>query len=231
MTETAEKLKLELAQLSLQDRAELESFLIRSLDEEPEDEESEHDVESAWDIELTRRMQKINEESASGQPASQVFAESRTMADQTQDIFISYSVHDRDFVEQLAQGLLSQGFSTIHAAPRDPSDLRWADQIEAQMERSRYILFVVSQASLSSPAINFEIGIALSKAAHSPDTAIIPVFTQEVNTRDLPFSLKNRLLVNAVNLNPREVGQELGKKLLQQALTNSAPFQPTSSPE
>jgi putative addiction module component (TIGR02574 family) len=72
MTETAEKLKLELAQLSSQDRAELASFLIHSLDEE-----SEHDVESAWDIELTRRMQEINEGSASGQPAIQVFAELR----------------------------------------------------------------------------------------------------------------------------------------------------------
>jgi hypothetical protein len=153
------------------------------------------------------------------------------MADQKLDVFISYSVHDRDFIDQLAQGLLSQGFSTIHAAPRDPSDLHWADQIEAQIERSRYILFVVSQASLGSPAVNFEIGMALSKAAHSPDTTIIPIFTQEVNTRDLPFSLKNRLLVNAVNLNPKEVGQELGKKLLQQSLTHSAPLQSTLSPE
>ncbi len=48
MTETAEKLKIELSQLSIAERAELASFLIHSLDEE-----SDYDVESAWDVELT----------------------------------------------------------------------------------------------------------------------------------------------------------------------------------
>lgn len=68
MTETAEQLKLELAQLSVTDRAELAYFLIHSLDEEVE-----QDVEIAWDQELTRRMQEIDAGTASGQPASQVF--------------------------------------------------------------------------------------------------------------------------------------------------------------
>ena len=68
MTETAEKLKLELSQLSLEERAEIVYFLIHSLDEEVHD-----DAESAWDVELTRRMQEINNGSASGQPSDQVF--------------------------------------------------------------------------------------------------------------------------------------------------------------
>jgi putative addiction module component (TIGR02574 family) len=70
MTETAEKLKTELSQLSTKERAELAYFLIHSLDEG-----SDYDVENAWDVELTRRMQEIDSGTASGKPSNQLFAE------------------------------------------------------------------------------------------------------------------------------------------------------------
>ncbi|MDG2989761.1 addiction module protein [Candidatus Synechococcus calcipolaris G9] len=72
MTETAERLKFELSQLSVKDRAELAYFLIHSLDEEVD-----YDVESTWDVELMRRMQEINEDAASGKPSNQVFTDLR----------------------------------------------------------------------------------------------------------------------------------------------------------
>lgn len=72
MTETAEKLKLELAQLSTEDRAELACFLIHSLDNE-----SDSDAESAWESELTQRMNSIENGTAVGEPASQVIADLR----------------------------------------------------------------------------------------------------------------------------------------------------------
>jgi hypothetical protein len=53
MTEITEKLKIELSQLSIQDRAELAYFLIHSLEES---------VEVAWDKELTRRLDEIMNE-------------------------------------------------------------------------------------------------------------------------------------------------------------------------
>ncbi|NJO41332.1 MAG: addiction module protein [Cyanobacteria bacterium CRU_2_1] len=55
MPETVEKLRLELSQLSMQERAELAYFLIHSLDEAVDD-----DVETAWDAELIRRMKEIS---------------------------------------------------------------------------------------------------------------------------------------------------------------------------
>ncbi|HSM81361.1 MAG TPA: addiction module protein [Nodosilinea sp.] len=72
MTETAEKLKQELAQLSPQDRAELAYFLIHSLDEE-----AEIGTEAAWDSELTHRMQSIDDGTARGESASQVLSDLR----------------------------------------------------------------------------------------------------------------------------------------------------------
>nr|WP_225938705.1 addiction module protein [Kovacikia minuta] len=72
MSEISEKFKTELSQLSVQERAELAYFLIHSLDE-GEDE----DVEINWDGELVRRMQEINNGTASGEPASKVFTDLR----------------------------------------------------------------------------------------------------------------------------------------------------------
>jgi putative addiction module component (TIGR02574 family) len=69
MTETAEKLKTALCQLSSQERAEIASFLIHSLDEEVDP-----DAEAAWDIEIAARMQQIQKGTASGEPAESVFS-------------------------------------------------------------------------------------------------------------------------------------------------------------
>lgn len=72
MTETAEKLKAELSQLSVRERAELAYFLIRCLDEEIDD-----DVNDAWDAELTRRMKEIQSGNASGELSNKVFTDLR----------------------------------------------------------------------------------------------------------------------------------------------------------
>jgi len=72
MREDTDKLKSQLSQLSTMERAELAHFLIRSLDEEA-DEESE----SAWDAELERRMEEIRSGKAFGEPADKVFSQLR----------------------------------------------------------------------------------------------------------------------------------------------------------
>ncbi len=72
MRPIAEKLKLELSQLSVQERAELAHFLIHSLDEGIDE-----DSEAAWDIELTQRLEDIQHRTAIGEPSFQVFSELR----------------------------------------------------------------------------------------------------------------------------------------------------------
>ncbi|WP_414586454.1 addiction module protein [Scytonema sp. PCC 10023] len=77
MTETAEKLKLELSQLSAQERAEIAHFLIQSLDEDVDNENFENDVEAAWNKELTKRLEDIHRGTGIGEPSNQVFSELR----------------------------------------------------------------------------------------------------------------------------------------------------------
>jgi putative addiction module component (TIGR02574 family) len=69
MSEAGEKLKTELARLSIEDRAQLAHFLLHSLDGEPDDQ-----AEAAWDAELARRFDEINAGHADGMEAEQVFA-------------------------------------------------------------------------------------------------------------------------------------------------------------
>jgi putative addiction module component (TIGR02574 family) len=72
MTETAERIKQQLLDLCLQDRAELAHFLIQSLDDG-----QDPDAEAAWDAELSRRMQDIENGVETGVPADSVFAQLR----------------------------------------------------------------------------------------------------------------------------------------------------------
>ncbi len=72
MTKTAETLKIELAQLSVQDRAELAYFLIHSLDEGVDD-----NVLEAWDRELTQRLAEIYARTAKSEPSDKVLLELR----------------------------------------------------------------------------------------------------------------------------------------------------------
>jgi hypothetical protein len=74
MTQTINSLKNQLSLLSTQERADLAYFLIHSLDEEVD---TDNDVESAWDLELTRRMEEINRGIASGESSSDVFSQLR----------------------------------------------------------------------------------------------------------------------------------------------------------
>lgn len=136
------------------------------------------------------------------------------MTDKKFNVFISYSHHDRDFVNQLTQGLEAEGITVWSDRSIQPGS-SWTEEIEKGLEQSPHILLIVSQESLNSPWINFEIGFALSKAAKSPDTLVIPVLTQNIDIHSLPFSTKNRILVNAANMNPTEVGSELAVKLHQ----------------
>ncbi|MCY7282684.1 MAG: toll/interleukin-1 receptor domain-containing protein [Cyanobacteria bacterium CAN_BIN43] len=136
------------------------------------------------------------------------------MTDKKFDVFISYSARDRDFVDQLTQGLESEGITVWSDRSIQPGS-NWIEEIEEGFEQSRHILLIVSEESLNSPWMNFEIGLALSQAAKSPDTFIIPVLTQNIDTHSLPFSTKNRTLVNAASLNPGDVGKDLGVKLHQ----------------
>jgi putative addiction module component (TIGR02574 family) len=74
MSATLEQLKTVIAELTLEEKAELANFLADSIDQ---GEGADGDVEAAWDGELARRADEIQSGRASGKPADVVFAELR----------------------------------------------------------------------------------------------------------------------------------------------------------
>jgi putative addiction module component (TIGR02574 family) len=72
MSVTVEKLKSELAGLSLKERAHVADFLLHSLEAGPDT-----GAEAAWDVELARRAEMIRAGAATGESAEKVFAELR----------------------------------------------------------------------------------------------------------------------------------------------------------
>jgi putative addiction module component (TIGR02574 family) len=72
MTATAERLKQELAQLAIEERAEIAQFLIDSLEEE-----TDEDAEAAFREELQRRSDDFDAGRAKGRPVEEVLEELR----------------------------------------------------------------------------------------------------------------------------------------------------------
>ncbi|HZM86380.1 MAG TPA: addiction module protein [Blastocatellia bacterium] len=72
MTENAERVKEQVLQLPEADRAELVRLLIDSLDEA-----EDPDAEIAWDAELHRRVERVEQGKSHLRPAHQVLAEIR----------------------------------------------------------------------------------------------------------------------------------------------------------
>jgi putative addiction module component (TIGR02574 family) len=73
MTEVVERIKSEVTALPAKERAELAYFLLRSLDDEPED----AGAEAAWDAELARREAEVTNGKVACKPAGQVLSELR----------------------------------------------------------------------------------------------------------------------------------------------------------
>lgn len=74
MTETAQRLRTELAVLDSEDRADLAYFLLQSLDAEVDP-----NVEVAWDAELDRRIADIESGNVKGITCDEVLSELREM--------------------------------------------------------------------------------------------------------------------------------------------------------
>ena len=72
MRENAERVRQEALQLPEADRAELARFLIESLDDS-----EDPDVEAAWDEELRRRVERIEQGKSRLRPAHEVLGEIR----------------------------------------------------------------------------------------------------------------------------------------------------------
>ncbi len=73
---TVEQLKSQISTLTLEERAEIASFALESLDTE-EAEKEEAEIKEAWRVELDRRMQEFHSGAVKDGPAEELLKELR----------------------------------------------------------------------------------------------------------------------------------------------------------
>jgi hypothetical protein len=134
------------------------------------------------------------------------------MAKNKYDVFISYSQQDESSARKLAEALKSKGFSAWTDTEIRPGK-KWADQIEKALRQSKVFLLLISPDFLTSSWTNFELGVALSRAAMTPDTHIIPLTIKHVNHKALPMSLRDLQVINAEDISSSQAAEKVVERL------------------
>src|SRR5262245_43285259 len=127
-------------------------------------------------------------------------------------VFVSYSRKDASIVREIVNALKEQGL-TVWSDDSHTAGTDWATDIEKALRQTDAFIFVISPESLESPSVNFELGVALSRSADSPDLRIIPVMVKKVDQKALPPLLRNKEVVKAERKRPDKVASELIKAL------------------
>lgn len=121
---------------------------------------------------------------------------------------MSYSRKDAPIVRQIVEALRVQGLS-VWTDESLAAGADWNAGIEDALRESHVFVFVVSPNSLKSPWVNFELGVALGRAADSHDVRIIPIMVEHVDQKVLPPPLRSLHIVQAEHKSPDEVAASL----------------------
>lgn len=97
------------------------------------------------------------------------------MAEQARSIFISYSRSDSDFVDRLEADLRARDFQVWVDRQRVEGGQDWAEMIQRAIERSEYLLVVLSPDAVASEWVKKEIGFAQSSGKY-----VIPLLYRRV---------------------------------------------------
>jgi hypothetical protein len=123
------------------------------------------------------------------------------------DVFVSYLPSEADSLAPILQGLEELGFGF---------DLRsvgageeWLASIEDALRGARAFIFLVTPRFQRSRWTQFEIGVAASRAAGSPDVRIIPILTAGASWDDVPRALRGHRGIDANHLPAREVVRQV----------------------
>jgi hypothetical protein len=128
------------------------------------------------------------------------------------DVFISCSHKDQSSAQELVEALKLKGVSAWMDTGTQPGK-RWADQIEKALKQSKVFLFLLSPDFLTSKWTNFELGVALSKAAVAPDTRIIPLAIKPLNKKSLPGPLRDLGVIDVKNISSGQAAEKVVQML------------------
>lgn len=99
------------------------------------------------------------------------------------DIFISYSRKDIQFVKQLATDLEREGWAVYYDLKLNPGQ-NYKDELSKQAAQAKYFLVVLSSDSLVSPGVQDEVTAALSRETVGL-TTVVPLLFKQSNPQQI----------------------------------------------
>jgi len=128
------------------------------------------------------------------------------------EVFISCTRQDRPSARELAKALKSKGVSAWMESRTQSEQMR-NDEMEKALRHSNVFLFFLSRAFLTSTWQHFELGVALSRAAITPDTKIIPIALEPMSKKSLPGPLRHLKVIDANKISSDQAAERVVQML------------------
>lgn len=96
------------------------------------------------------------------------------------NVFISYSTQDEHIAQQIYSALDQVGAAPFLASISLQPGVNWTDEIFNNLKLAKWVFFIATQASCSSPSVQQEIGASLCQ-----NKCIIPILI-DISPSDLP---------------------------------------------
>ncbi len=132
------------------------------------------------------------------------------MSDKKSQIFISSSNTDSKTAQDLVRALSLRGVTAWHDSELPVGD-RWMDAMEEKLSQASIYVHLVGPDYHSSRWANFESGVAVGRAAHDKNVALIPVVLTGATWADVPSLLRQWNGIDARQSTPDELATQLVK--------------------
>jgi TIR domain len=106
-----------------------------------------------------------------------------------QELFLSHSDQDREFVERLADVLTAHGLPVWYSRRAILGARQWHDEIGAALQRCDWFVLVLSPASVASRWVKRELLYALQHERF--DERIVPVLHRDCDFEQLSWTLSS----------------------------------------
>lgn len=127
------------------------------------------------------------------------------------DIFLSYSNRDKSWVIEFVSALKDAGIKTWFDVHDITPGERWDEKIQQALRESSIIVVILSENSVESPWIFFELGAAIADKKR-----IIPVLVGDIESKRIPILL--RRFQSLKEASPAEAGKRIAKVIEQTSL-------------
>src|SRR5215469_3471387 len=113
--------------------------------------------------------------------------------------FISYSHASEDVARALFDRLEAENVKTF-PNPATHGGV-WRDQVQKGLEEAEVVILLLSPEAMRSPSVNFELGVALSRA-RVENVRVIPVMLPGMKREELPRFLRPYAIIDGNSLSP-----------------------------